>query len=111
MWYIILALITVIYIYFNVLIPSSGMFETYVIRPLIWFSLALITYIVAKREGLNIIKFRRVRKWDIGNSPFQAALLIGGFQISFLIIFGLMVGFGRSPYSFTPLSILFNIFL
>jgi len=86
------------------------MFETYVIRPLIWCFLALITYIVAKREGLNIIKFRRVRKWDIGNSPFQAALLIGGFQISFLIIFGLIVGFGRSPYSFTPLSILINIF-
>jgi len=110
MWYIILALITIIYIYLNVLTPSFSMFETYVIRPLIWCFLAIITYIVANREGLNILKFRRVRKWDIGNSPFQAALLIAGFQISFLIIFGLIVGFGRSPYSFTPLSILINIF-
>jgi len=86
------------------------MFETYVVRPLIWISLAVITYIISHKEGLNILKFKKIRRWEIGRSPFQAALLIAGFQISLLIIFGLLVGFGKSPYSFTPLAIIINIF-
>ena len=110
MWYIILGLITLIYLYLNVLMPSAGMFETYVVRPLIWISLAVITYIISHKEGLNILKFKKIRRWEIGRSPFQAALLIAGFQISLLIIFGLLVGFGKSPYSFTPLAIIINIF-
>jgi len=110
MWYIILGLITAIYIYLNYLIPSSGLFETYVIRPLLWIFLAITSYIIAKYEGLNIIKFKKIRRWDIGKNPLQAALLIAGFQISLLIIFGLFIGFGKSPYSFTTTSILINIF-
>jgi len=110
MWYVILGLIGLIYLYLNIFMPSSGMFETYFIRPLIWLSLAVLTYIIAKSEGVNIIKFTKIRRWDIGKSPVHAALLIAGFQISMLILFGLLVGFGKSPYSFTPLSILINIF-
>lgn len=110
MWYLIIILIGIIYLYLNILMPSSGIFETYLIRPLIWIALALITYLVAHREGLNILKFKKIRRWDIGRSPFEAALLIAGFQISLLIIFGLLVGFGKSPYSFTPLSIMTNLF-
>jgi len=47
---------------------------------------------------------------NLGNSPAQAGLLIAGFQISLLVIIGLFTGFGTSPYSFTPLSIILNIF-
>ena len=110
MWYIIILLIGLIYLYLNILMPSAGIFETYVIRPLIWISLAIITILVAYKDGLNILKFKKIRRWDIGRSPFEAALLIAGFQISMLIIFGLFLGFGKSPYSFTPFSILVNIF-
>ena len=46
----------------------------------------------------------------MGNSPIQTGFLIGGFQISLLIIAGLFSGFGKSPYAFTPTHIMLNLF-
>jgi signal peptidase len=115
MWYIILPLLVTIYILINQVIPivftgALGAFiGVYVIRPLLWVSLAILVFLSAKREGLNIWKFKKIRKWEIGRSPFEAALLVGGFQISLLIIAGTILGFGESPYSFTPTAIIINI--
>ena len=111
MWYLVLGLITLIYILINLVIPSTigGLIGTYVIRPLLWISLAIIVFLIAKQEGLNIYKSKKIRRWEIGRSPFEAALLIAGFQISLMVILGLFSGFGESPYSFTPLAILTNI--
>ena len=110
MWYIILSLITVIYIIINLVIPStfSGIIGTYVIRPILWISLAILTILIAQHEGLNIWQFKKIRKWEIGKTPFHAALLIGGFQVSLLVIAGLFAGFGKSPYSSTPFGIATN---
>jgi len=112
MWYIILCLIVTIYLLTNILI--SGLFGSilgsYYLRPLIWIFLASITYIIARHEEINILYFKKIRKWEIGRNPFEAALLIGGFQISILIIAGLFIGFGESPYSHSILGIITNLF-
>jgi len=110
MWYIILAAITVIYLILNFFIGSGSMIESYVIRPLLWICLAIITIIVANNEGLNILKFKKVRKWYLGKTPIQAGILLGGFQVALLIIIGIFFGFGKSPYQFTPFSIAINVF-
>lgn len=99
MWYFILGLLIAIYISINLVLPGTvdGVLEAYLIRPLLWTTLAIVAFLIAKREGLNIWNFQKIRRWQIGNSPLHAALLIGGFQISLLVIAGLFVGFGKSP--------------
>ncbi|RLF50082.1 MAG: signal peptidase I [Thermoplasmata archaeon] len=111
MWYLILGLITLIYFIINLILPQyiSGIIGSYIIRPILWILLATTVYIVAKQEGKNIWNFNKARHWEIGRNPFEAALLIGGFQISLMIIAGIFFGFGESPYSFTPIGITINI--
>jgi signal peptidase len=111
MWYIIIALLTIIYFFTKLFLPNliGGEIGSYILKPLIYILLAITTYFIAKQEGLNIIKFKKIRRWEFTGSPFQAALLIGGFQVSLLIIAGILVGFGKSPYSFTPTNLIFNI--
>ena len=110
MWFIVLGILLGIYSLFNIIYPGAGVFEAYIIRPLLWIGLAIITIYFAREEGLNILKFSKIRKWYVGNSPIHAGLLIGGFQVSMLIIVGLFAGFGYSPYSFTVTSIARNLF-
>lgn len=112
MWYIILGLLSAIYLLINLVLPSiiGGFFGAYVARPLLFILLAITIFLIAKHEGLNIFKFKKIRRWEIGKDPFQAALLIGSFQVSLLVIAGLFFGFGESPYAFTPFAILTNIF-
>ncbi len=110
MWYIILGLLGLIYFLLNTIIPRQGTIGTYLLNPLLWILLATVTILIASKDGFSILRFSRVRRWYLGNSPLQAGLLIGGFQVALLIIVGLFGGFGTSPYSFSPLSILTNIF-
>lgn len=95
----------------NLIIPDafSGFIGAYVIRPSLWISLAIIVFLIAKQEGLNIWSFKKIRRWEIGKTPLHAALLIGGFQVSLLVIAGLFAGFGESPYSSTPFGIATNL--
>ncbi|MBE3137077.1 MAG: signal peptidase I [Thermoplasmata archaeon] len=109
MWYLILGFLALIYLLLHTLIPSQGFVGFYVLGPFLWIILAILSILLAQKDNLSILKFTRVRRWYLGNSPVHAGLLIGGFQISVLIIVGLFAGFGNSPYSFTPLSILINI--
>lgn len=110
MWYIILAIITGIYLLFNILMPTGDMFQAYILRPIIWISLAITTFLISRNEGVNILKFKKVRKWNLGKTPLQAGLMLGGFHVSLLIIIGILFGFGKSPYSFTPTAIATNLF-
>ena len=111
MWYFVLGLLAVIYLSINLLLPSvlGGFYGSYVARPLLWIFLALTVFLIARHEEINIWSFKKIRKWEIGRNPFEAALLIGGFQVSLLVIVGLFFGFGKSPYSFTPLGIATNL--
>ena len=110
MWYLILGLITAIYLVVNLVLPSGGEIESYIIRPLLWIGLAILTYLFSQKEGLSILQFRKVRRWFIGNSPWQTGVLLGGFHVAMLILIGLFAGFGKSPYAFTPIAILRNAF-
>jgi signal peptidase len=110
MWYIILIIIAVIYGLINFILPNNVelFLGTYIVQPILWIILAFVVFIIARNEGLNIWNFKKIRKWEIGKNPLQAAILIGGFQVSLLIIIGLFVGFGRSPYLHTPFFIIIN---
>jgi len=103
MWYIILSLIIAIYIAINLALPGlvSGSTSSYIIQPILWIALGIATFIIAKYEGLNILKFKKIKRWGLGKSPFQAALLIGGFHVALIVIIGLAFGFGRSPNMIT----------
>lgn len=92
------------------LIPSLGSFGAYVIRPLLWISIAITAFLFASQQGKNIVFFKRVRRWYLGNSPVHAGLMLGAFQISMLVIIGIFTTFGKSPYAFTPRAILTNLF-
>ena len=112
MWSILLILLSTIYILNNLVLPNyiDGFINSYVIRPILWIILTIIILIFSKREGINIWYFNKARRWEIGRNPFEAALLIGGFHVSILVISGLYFGFGSSPYSFQPRDIILNIF-
>ena len=110
MWYVILVLLIAIYAVVNLVLPQvlSG-FATFIAQPILWALLAFLTFKISRGEGLNIW-FRRVRKWRFGDNPAQAALLIASLQIAMLVTAGVFYKFGKSPYSFSPLGILMNMF-
>lgn len=110
MWYMVLGLLTLVYLVINNVMPSGSDIEVYLIRPLLWILLAIITYVIANNEGLQILKFKKIRRWSLGQSPIHAGLLLGGFQVSLLIIVGIFTEFGKSPYSFAPIDLLRNAF-
>jgi len=111
MWPIILTLLIGIYLIINLVLPSlfTGTIEAYVIRPILWIILAATTFLIAKQEGLNIWSYNKIRRWQIGKTPLHAGLLLGGFQISLLIMAGIFAGFGQNPNIITPTT--FFIFL
>jgi signal peptidase len=109
MWYIVLGLLAAIYLTLNYVL-TGGFFEVYIIRPMLWIILAIVTFIIAHSEGLSILKFKKILRWNLGRTPVHAGLLLGGFQVALLIIVGLFFNFGESPYSFAPTSIITNIF-
>jgi signal peptidase len=106
-------LLSIVYALINFFLPAiiNSRLEAYVVRPLIWILLGIITLFVAKHEGLNITRFNKIRNWQIGRSPVDAGLLVGGFQVSLLIITGLFAGFAKSPYAPTFQSFLANTIL
>ncbi len=111
MWYVLISLVIAIYFIINLVLPGmiDGVQEAYIVRPALWIFVAISVFLIARHEGLNIFSFKRIRRWEFAKSPFYAALIIGGFQISLLIIAGLLLGFGKSPNIITTSS--FFIFL
>lgn len=110
MWYLILAFLLLIYWLSHTLLSSLGTVGAFIINPILWISIAIVTLLIAYRDGLNIIKYIRARRWYLGKNPIHAGFLIGGFQVSILILVGIVAGFGKSPYAFTPVAILTNLF-
>jgi signal peptidase I len=110
MWYLVIGFLFLLYLLLNTVIPGQGALGIYLLGPCLWILLTVTVLFFARQNDLSILRFKRVRRWRIGNSPVQAGLLIGGFQISLLIIIGLFAGFGTSPYSFSPASLMINIF-
>jgi len=109
MWYLIITMLIGIYILINQYIPGD-ITTVYIIQPILWIALAVTTIIVAQQEGLNILQFKRIKKWYLGKTPKHAGLMLGAFHIAALIIIGIMFGFGKSPYSHTTTALLRNAF-
>jgi len=99
MWYLILSLIIAIYLAINLVLPRilTSSQAIYIAQPIIWIILAIITFIIAKHEGLDILKYKKIRRWQLGKEPYHTAILLGGFHIAILVIAGLFFGFGENP--------------
>lgn len=113
MWYVIILLLGLIYAIINIFLPGifNSRIEAYFIRPLIWIGLSLVTILIARKDGVRLASIKSNRSWNFTKSPIQAGLLIGGFQVSLLIISGILLGFSQSPYMPTIQSYLLNAFL
>jgi len=104
-WQAVLGLVIGIYCLINLALPrapTSATVTTYVLQPILWGLLAWAVLAVFP-------KYRPAGKLRLKSSLLQLALLIGFFQIASYIIGGLFSGFGKSPYSFTPLGIFTNL--
>ncbi len=82
---------------------GAGFLVAYLVRPVLWGLLAFLV-------------FREPRERPAGNSRAVKAirlvgLLVAVIQVSVSVMFGLMEGFGRSPYSTSFNGVLLNIWL
>lgn len=75
----------------------------YIFKAVLWLSLALVVRFFPRTKPAARLRFRKSLKL----TAFTCAI----FYISLFIFSGFFEGFGKSPYSFTPLGILFNIIL
>ncbi|MCL6636245.1 MAG: signal peptidase I [Peptococcaceae bacterium] len=80
---------------------GGSFFFTYVLQPLLWGAVACFVWRLPRVRAAGRLRLRRFLNW--------LALICAGFHILFLLAGGMVEGFGRSPYSFTPLGILNNI--
>jgi signal peptidase len=101
-WYVIVALIPAVYAFTGFVLPRilEGI-PFYLAYSLTWLLLAVTT--------LKISNLKNVKLWKPGSSFTTMAATIAVTQIVTLVFAGIILGFGKSPYSFTPLSLVLNI--
>lgn len=92
-----LAVVTTIYVLLSFF--RFGLMA-YIIPSICWSLLALITLYTCGPE--------KIRLW-FGKQLTIMATLIAALQIVALIFVSFFLGFGRSPYAFTPIAIIINI--
>jgi signal peptidase len=103
--WITIALLAGIYVATNLgLARVIGSFAgSYIVTPILWLIIGVM--------AIFLPRYRTSAKLKDRGSIIQLALLVGFFQMVLFIIGGLFAGFGKSPYSFTPIGILTNLFL
>jgi signal peptidase len=79
----------------------GGFVGTYLTIPLLWIIIGVVV--------LFLPRYRTAAKLKDKSSIIQLALMVGFFQMVLIIIGGLFSGFGKSPYSFTPMGISTNL--
>jgi signal peptidase len=77
--------------------------SAYLINPLLWIVIGVVI--------IFLPPYRTTARLKDKGSIIQLALVIGFFQMILFIIGGLFASFGKSPYAFTPMGILTNLFL
>jgi signal peptidase len=104
--WLVLGLIVAVYCIINLglpRLPISGMVASYIINPVLWLLLGGVVFFLPR--------YKPIAKSSIRSTIIQLALMIGFFQVVLYGIGGLFSGFGKSPYSFTSLSLVRNAFL
>jgi signal peptidase I len=104
-WFL-FTLLCAVYCTINLLLPRlalDSMISSYVITPLLWGLVILLT--------LRLPGYRAAGKLKTRSGIIQIGLMIGICQIIFYTIGGLFSSFGNSPSSFTALGIFTNLVL
>ena len=103
--FVIFALLAGIYVAINWKLVSflGTVTGTYVVRPLLW---GAVIWVV-----LSLPKYRTAAKPRFTRNIVILGFLFGFFQVITYVIGGMFSGFGRSPYSFTPVGIFSNLLL
>ncbi len=104
-WWLVLALVIVIYGAINLALPRlpiDTFVRTYVIQPILWGLLAWAVLVLPR--------YKPAARFKVKSAIIQLALIIGFFQVVIYVIGGLFSGFGKSPLSFTPTGIITNLF-
>ncbi len=85
-------------------VPAKFLFRYYIMA---YILLATVSILQAKKKGLIIFKkFGRLRSFG---SPMRFAAYVAALQVVLAISFGFIVGFGKSPYSFTVPALVTNL--
>jgi signal peptidase len=103
-WWLVFGLLAAIYCLINLglpRLPIDSFAKTYVIQPILWGLLAWAIVVLPR--------YRTAGGLRVKAAIIQLALMIGFFQVLLYVIGGLFSGFGKSPYAFTPKSILANL--
>lgn len=102
--WLVLGLLTGLYLVINLAQPlfPSAFVKTYVVQPLLWLLIAWVIY--------TLPRYRTAARRSMKRPLITLALTIGFFQVLLYAIGGLFSGFGESPYSFSPLGIVTNLF-
>jgi signal peptidase len=79
----------------------SASVRLYVLQPLLWSSLALLSFL-GWRYGLE-------ERPPLSKAVVAVSILTGLFQVALFLLAGLVLGFGASPYGHRPLTILRNL--
>lgn len=102
-WWGVLVLLVTIYLVINlVLLEGGGYFTVYVLIPILWAILALTIWQLGTQRPSGRVGTR--------STLAIIAAAIGLAHIFAMVFGGIYYGFGDSPYSFTPKSIVQNFF-
>jgi|SRR3990172_872956 len=103
LWVAVLALLAIAYLAVNFLLSNIPIAELniYLAQPVLWVTLCIVSFLGWK-DGLD-------ERPTLTKGLAFMALLIGAAQIAMLVLAGLVLGFGYSPYSHKPLPLLGNI--
>lgn len=100
---LLIGLISFIYLV-DIFSPLKGSFwGTYVIRPLLWAGVAVTVWSFPRARPAGKLRLHKYLN--------MLAFVCAVSYIMVMIMGGMVIGFGKSPYSFTPFAILFNIIL
>lgn len=91
-----------VYLVISLWLPKvvSGSLSVYVVQPLLWLGVAGV--------ALACLRLTRV-SLPFSRSLLVIAALVGLFQLSILVMAGLLLGFGHSPYARSPLGMAQNV--
>lgn len=80
-----------------------GVAEAYVIRPVLWVLAGFTAYSLPRQRPRGSLRST--------GAIVLTGLLVGSLQVTCSVMLGLLEGFGKSPYSFTPSGILINVWM